>query len=83
VAAGDSIYKGKFNDEKNGLKLKHDAPGGRGPLGEGEGYRPWTRFDAFLFVSGCLFTLTPHYPPLSVPPFSVLHDGHIFFFLLA
>ena len=26
-SGGDSIYGGKFNDEKPGLKLKHDAPG--------------------------------------------------------
>eukprot|EP00667_Euglena_gracilis_P018476 EG_transcript_19643 len=26
-SGGDSIYKGKFNDEKNGLKLKHDQAG--------------------------------------------------------
>ncbi|GAX79376.1 hypothetical protein CEUSTIGMA_g6818.t1 [Chlamydomonas eustigma] len=26
-SGGDSIYNGKFNDEKNGLKLKHDQAG--------------------------------------------------------
>jgi cyclophilin family peptidyl-prolyl cis-trans isomerase len=26
-SGGDSIYGGKFNDEKPGLKLKHDAAG--------------------------------------------------------
>jgi cyclophilin family peptidyl-prolyl cis-trans isomerase len=26
-SGGDSIYGGKFNDEKAGLKLKHDAAG--------------------------------------------------------
>merc|ERR1712113_933308 len=26
-SGGDSIYNGKFNDEKNGLKLKHDVAG--------------------------------------------------------
>ena len=26
-SGGDSIYKGEFNDEKGGLKLKHDAAG--------------------------------------------------------
>lgn len=26
-SGGDSIYGGKFNDEKTGLKLKHDAAG--------------------------------------------------------
>eukprot|EP00775_Hariotina_reticulata_P006818 gene6818-7034_t len=26
-SGGDSIYNGKFNDEKGGLKLKHDAAG--------------------------------------------------------
>eukprot|EP00043_Microstomoeca_roanoka_P027842 m.16152 g.16152 ORF g.16152 m.16152 type:complete len:238 (-) comp8018_c0_seq1:84-797(-) len=26
-SGGDSIYNGKFNDEKNGLKLKHDKRG--------------------------------------------------------
>jgi cyclophilin family peptidyl-prolyl cis-trans isomerase len=26
-SGGDSIYNGKFNDEKPGLKLKHDAAG--------------------------------------------------------
>lgn len=26
-SGGDSIYNGKFNDEKAGLKLKHDAAG--------------------------------------------------------
>jgi cyclophilin family peptidyl-prolyl cis-trans isomerase len=26
-SGGDSIYGGKFNDEKQGLKLKHDAVG--------------------------------------------------------
>jgi cyclophilin family peptidyl-prolyl cis-trans isomerase len=26
-SGGDSIYGGKFNDEKGGLKLKHDGPG--------------------------------------------------------
>ena len=26
-SAGDSIYGGKFNDEKAGLKMKHDTPG--------------------------------------------------------
>ena len=27
LSGGDSIYGGKFNDEKPGLKLKHDAAG--------------------------------------------------------
>ena len=26
-SGGDSIYGGKFNDEKPGLKLRHDAAG--------------------------------------------------------
>ena len=26
-SGGDSIFNGKFNDEKGGLKLKHDGPG--------------------------------------------------------
>ncbi len=26
-SGGDSIYGGQFNDEKGGLKLKHDGPG--------------------------------------------------------
>lgn len=35
-SGGDSIYGGKFNDEKNGLKLKHDKLGVVGMANSGK-----------------------------------------------
>lgn len=83
MVAGDSLYKGKFNDEKNGLKLKHDAPGGRSDPGGGEGVtargRDSTHFCLFpaAFLRGR--PTTPP-PPRSVPPFfCAARWPHIFF----
>lgn len=35
-SGGESIYGGKFNDEKAGLKLKHDGPGVVGMANSGK-----------------------------------------------
>lgn len=35
-SGGESIYGGKFNDEKPGLKLKHDGPGVAGMANSGK-----------------------------------------------